>query len=145
MARSILDLMTPDERDRALKKAEKRLSKGESKSVAISPELYIIGEIGFYYGWDAVLAIRRGYTVGYARDERGNFIRKDGKLVEEPEIFTLEEATTLVEAARKVGYSKLIEQAHSQMVASASKFAKNSGQAFENGMRPFAERAKVKE
>lgn len=131
MAKSILDLMSADEKQKALDRAEKRLSKKVS-SGSVSPELFIVGELGYYYGWDAVMAIRRGYTVEY--DSKGSI---------EKVPFTLEEATALIEAAKKVWYSKLIEQSHGNMVAGASKWSKDPGKAFNTGMEAFSERARV--
>lgn len=131
MAKSILDLMSPDEKQKALDKAEKRLSKKVS-SGSVSPELFIVGELGYYYGWDAVMAIRRGYTIEY--DSKGNI---------EKVPFTLEEATALIEAGKKVYYSKLIEQSHASMVAGASKWSKDPAKSFNSGMQPFTEKARV--
>lgn len=129
-SKSLLDLMPEVEAKSALERGERRMERQRSKKgLDISPEIYLVAEFGYYFGWDAVLAIRRGYTVEPVSGEK--------------EVFTLKEAHVLLEAARKVWYSKLVEQSHGNMVASASKFSQNPGQSFNNGVKPFTDRAEV--
>lgn len=111
MAKSLLDLMSPEERDKALSRAAKRSASIKARSVAVSHEMFLVGEMGYYFGWDAILAIRRGYTVTFD---------SAGKPIKEP--FTLEEAEVLVEAAKKVWYSKVIDQVQSASSESAVKY-----------------------
>lgn len=130
MSKSLLDLMPEDERNKALERGQKRMDRQRSrKGLDVSPEIYTVSEFGYYFGWEAMLAIRRGYTLVPGTNEK--------------EIFTLGEALVLLEGARKVWYSKLVEQSHGNMVASAAKFSKNPGQSFNNGVKPFTDRAEV--
>lgn len=130
--KSLLDLMSPESREKALKKAEKRLARRESSSNSVSPELYIIAELGYYYGWDAIMAVRRGYV-----------LYLDEKMEEKKHVFTLQEAIALNEAAKKVWYSKLIEHGHASLVANTSVYSKNPAESFNKGVAPFEDRAKV--
>src|SRR5215217_5582784 len=96
MPKTILDLMSPEDRDKAIERANKRFAATQSKKgISISPSVYAVAEFGYYYGWDAVLAVRRGYTVE--------------PITKIKEVFSLEEMNVLLEGARKVWYSKLVE------------------------------------
>lgn len=59
----------------------------------IPTEFYLMAELGFYYGWEAVRDFRRGFTLSY--DAKG----KQTNLS-----FTFEDAVAFVEAAKKVQY-----------------------------------------
>jgi len=121
--------MPKEEAEKALKNAQKRLERHMSrKGLDVSPEIYLVSEFGYYFGWDAVLAIRRGYTV---EPVTGN-----------KEVFTLDEAQILLEGARKVWYSKLTEQAHAQMVGGSFKVSSSS---FNDAVKPFTDKAEVTE
>lgn len=123
--------MPAEKREQAIKRASARLERQKSKQgLDVSPEIYTVAEFGYYFGWDGVIAIKRGYieTVG-----------SDGKVVKEP--FTLEEAMVLLEGARKVWYSKLIEQTHSGLVANSFK---TSSKSFDNSIKPFTDKAIIK-
>lgn len=131
MSKSLLDLMSPEDKEKAIARGRKRLER--SKGSAISPEMFITAEFGYYFGFEGIMAIKRGYieTMG-----------SDGKVVREP--FTLEEVLALLEAAKKVWYSKVIDTAHGTMVASSAKYSKQPGEAFKGGMKPFIDRADLK-
>ena len=128
MSKNLLDLMSPEDKEKAIARGRKRLDKAKGSS--ISPEMYVIAEFGYYFGFEGILAIKRGYI---------DVVGSDGKVVHEP--FTLDEVLALLEAAKKVWYSKVIDSAHGTMVASASKFAKQPGESFKGGMKPFIDRA----
>lgn len=128
MSKSLLDLMSPEDREKALARGRKRMERAKGSS--ISPEMYVIAEFGYYFGFEGILAIKRGYI---------EYTDSQGKVVKEP--FTLDEVLALLEAAKKVWYSKVIDTAHGSMVASAAKFAKQPGEAFNNGMQPFRDKA----
>lgn len=130
-ARSFLDLMPVEAREKAVAKAKKRLERQASANTPITPEIYVAAEFGYHFGWDAMLAVRRGYTVEPVSGEK--------------EILTLEEVQILLEGAKKVWYSKLIEQGHATLVATNSSNGKNPGQSFNTGIKPFEDRAKVTE
>lgn len=124
VSKSILDLMSKQDREKALAKARRRLA--YQKGRKISPELYMVAEFGYYFGWEALLALRRGYTV---EPVSGN-----------KEIFTLEEAQVLLEGARKVWYSKLLE--HGGMNVATNSF-KSGSKSFDEAVRPYKERAEL--
>lgn len=128
MSKSLLDLMSPEDKEKALARGRKRLERAKGSS--ISPEMYVIAEFGYYFGFEGILAIKRGYI---------EYTDAQGKIIKEP--FTLEEVLALLEAAKKVWYSKVIDTAHGAMVASSSKFAKQPGESFKSGMQPFIDRA----
>jgi hypothetical protein len=126
---SLLDLMTPEDREKAIERGKKRLQKRPGST--ISPELYITAEFGYYFGWEGILAIKRGYI-----EKKG----LDGQITQEP--FTLEEVMALLEAAKKVWYTKIIDQSHGNFVANYSVNTKKPSESFNNGMKPFMDGGK---
>ncbi len=144
MSRSLLDLMPKQEAEKARENAKKRLERQMSrKGLDVSPEMYLVSEFGYYYGWDAVLAIRRGYTIEPVMDSRGNFVTdKEGNIRYHPSTLTLEEAQLMLEGARKVWYSKITEQTHAQMIGNSFKTTSKS---FSQAVKPFTDKAEVKE
>lgn len=122
MSKSILDLMPKADREKVLEKAKRRYA--AQKGRKISPELYMVAEFGYYFGWEALLTLRRGYTVEPVSGDK--------------EVFTLEEAQVLLEGARKVWYSKLLE--HGGMNIASNSF-KASTKSYDEATRPYRERA----
>lgn len=128
MPKSLLDLMPKEEAEKAVERGKRRLERQKTrKGLDVSPEIYLVAEFGYYFGWEAVLAIRRGYTVTPGSNDR--------------EVLTLEEAQILLEGARKVWYSKLVEQTHSTMVGGSFKTTGT----FDSAIKPFADKAEVKD
>ena len=129
MSKSFLDLLTPEEREKAVERGRKRMNRQKSKrGLDVSPEIYLVSEFGYYFGWDAILAIRRGYTIVPGTNEK--------------EVFTLDEAQLILEGARKVWYAKLIEQAHAGIISNSFN---SSSKSFDSATQPFSEKAEVKE
>lgn len=139
-ARNLLDLLPEKDRKLAIERAEKRLAAKNARrdKVSVPPEFHQICEMGYYYGWEALLAMRRGFTsyVDNRYDDEGNVVGV--QVIKEP--LTAVDAEIILEGGRKVWYSKLIEQASGQYVAGASKWSKNPSQAFDNGIKPFKDR-----
>lgn len=126
-SKSLLDLMPDDERKKAIERGKKRLERNKSrKGVDVSPEIYLVSEFGYYFGWEGVLAIKRGY------------IESDGNRVP----FDLDEAIVLLEGARKVWNVKLAEQAQAHMIGGSFKLSKGT---FEEATQPYRERSAVTE
>lgn len=122
MQKNLLDLMTEEERKRVKARAHKRRERGVV-DVEISPEIYMVAEFGYYYGWQAVQAVRNNEI-------------------------SLTEMYALNEAARKVWYNKLVENSRASMVATASAMAgkkQDAVKSFDSGMKPFKERARLEE
>lgn len=122
MIKNLLDLMTEDERKAVRARAQKRRERGII-DVEISPEIYMTAEFGYYFGWQAIQAVRNN-EIGLA------------------------EMYALNEAARKVWYNKLIENSRATMVATSSAMASKKPDAirsFDTGMKPFRDRAKLEE
>jgi hypothetical protein len=135
MPKSLLDLMPKQEREKAIERGKKRLERNKSrKAVDVSPEIFLIAEALYYGDWDMVRAIRRGYTIEEDLDAQGN-------LIYQKHVLTLEEVQVLLEGARKVWYSKLVEQTHSGMVSNSFK---TSSKTFNDAVKSFADRAEVK-
>lgn len=132
MSKSLLELMPKAERDKAVERGRKRMERQRSKKgLDVSPEMYIVAEFGYYFGWEGVMAIRRGYI---------EKVSANGSIIKDP--FTLEEALVLLEGARKVWYSKLTEQAHAGIVSNSFKSSSNS---FESAVKPFTDKTGVTE
>jgi hypothetical protein len=123
MSKNLLDLMPKEARERAIARAEKRLAK---RTGQISPEMYLVAEAGYYFGWEAIVAIKRGYI---------EYTGKDGTAKQS--ILTLEEVSTLVDAARKVWYTKVLDQSLGNMNANISANTKTPMEAYKQTMKPF--------
>lgn len=114
---NLLDLMSAEDRQ-TMKKwaAEKRDSKYKRD---IPPELYLAGQLGHYYGWQAVVDYMRGYMEGVDEDGRHT------KLA-----FSFEQAVALVKAAEKVRYRIILDEGRIYAANSISvydkKFAKSN-------------------
>lgn len=115
---NLLELMKPEDREKAVARFKKRMEGTEKYDNRVPTEMYLLAEFGYYFGWQAV------------KDIKDN-------------LYTLEEVYPLLEGARKVWYSKLVEQARASQISTASVMAKSPNQAFKKGIKPFAEMAKV--
>lgn len=127
MARNLLDLMPKEEADKAIARARRRneINRGSK----ISPEIYSIAEFGYYFGWDAILAVKRGYIEAH-----------DDKMDLKKEVFTLDEMNVLLEGARKVWYSKLVEQGGVNTISGSFK---TQGSSYEGAMKPYTQKAEL--
>lgn len=123
MSKNLLDLMPKEEREKALARAEKRLAK---RTGQISPEMYLVAEAGYYFGWEAIVAIKRGYI---------EYVDKDG--ITKQSLLTLEEVSSLVDAARKVWYTKVLDQSLGNMNATISAHTSTPVKAYKQTMKPF--------
>lgn len=132
MSKNLLDLMPEADRKLALEKAEKRLARRSSKAGSVSTELYIVAQLGYYYGWEAVLAIRRGYTTTHKME--------GGVSVTEREPFYLDEAIALIEAADKVWYTKQVDIAHTGMIGNTFT---TQAKTFSEAVQPFTDKAET--
>jgi len=103
----------PDLTEEDLKKIE-RLKGTDTASKDVSPELYFLAEFGAYFGWDAIFAIEAG-------------------------IIPISKAIDLLEAAQKVRYSHLYDQ------ALAMYYATKDAATFNKGMKVFVNKSKVVE
>lgn len=72
-------------------------------------ELYIKAQLGYFYGWQAIVAFARGYEIGL--DDNGKYVRLP---------YTLEDAVADVKAAEKVHYRYAMENADFNAISSAS-------------------------
>lgn len=120
---NLLDMMKPEDKKRALERFKRRMEKGEDHSDnRISNEMYLLSEVGYYFGWQAI------------QDVRMNRI-------------TLEELYPILEGARKIWYVKLVEEANTTRVAAESTnvFAKKDvkNKVYKDGMKPYVERAEA--
>ncbi len=115
---NVLDLMKPEEKEKLIKRYKARVARNDDYENRISNEIFLISEFGYYYGWEAVQAVRNNeisFTQMYA----------------------------LLEGARKVWYSKLVETAKVQATAVATPLSKNPNQTFQRGMKPFIKASKI--
>jgi len=116
---NVLDLMTKKDRDAMMARYKRRMEKRDNgEDNRISSEIYIVAEFGYYFGWLGIAAIRNNEI-------------------------TIEEVFGLLEGARKVWYSKLVDQARAQQVSTASVLAKSPNTAFKRGIKPFVKRSEV--
>ena len=132
---NLLDLMSEEDRELSRKAFKQRMAGDTSyrRGNKISPEVYLIAELGYYFGWGAIETVKRGYVEVF--DEKTGEKRQ--------QLFTLEEACALVEAARKVWYSKVVDNARGTLVATGSAMSKHPSTNFNKGMRPFVKESKL--
>lgn len=131
---NLLDLMSEEDRQKSKEAFKKRMAGDTSfrKSQKISPEAFLIAELGYYYGWGAIETVKRGYVE--------TFDENTGK--RHKQLFTMEEACVLVEAARKVWYSKLLDQSRGTLVATGSALSKSPSKSFQRGMDKYIREVK---
>ena len=65
MNKSLLDLMSPEDKQKAIAKGKKRMERSKTQTLDVSPEMFVIAELGYYFGWEAVVAIKRGFITTY--------------------------------------------------------------------------------
>lgn len=141
---SFLDKMPAEKRKLYEERADKRLKKQEAqKGLDVPPEFYNASLLGYHYGWDAVMAYRRGYTIVPKTDED---LAEDKRLGKKPEwtskykreMFTTTEAFLFMEGAEKIWYKKLSEQAHAGVIGNSFTI-KGS---YDEALKPIEDRAK---
>lgn len=133
---SFLDRMPADQRRKYEERAEKRLDKQKSqKGLDVPPEFYNAALLGYHYGWEALMAYRRGYTVVPKTDEDD---RTEGDSEYKREMFTSVEASILIEAAEKIWYKKLTEKTHSSVIGNS--FTTNG--TYQQALKPMEDMAK---
>ena len=124
---NLLEQMSPEERDKMKDAFKKRMAgDGTYKREKIPPQIYLLAEAGVYFGWQAIVDARRGYTE--ATDDNGNIVKIP---------LTMEEFNGLVMAGKKFRYSDYINQARGTQTAVGSVLSKNAKTSFEKGIRPF--------
>ena len=124
---NLLEQMSPEERDKMKDAFKKRMAgDGTYKREKIPPQIYLLAEAGVYFGWQAIVDARRGYTE--ATDDDGNIVKIP---------LTMEEFNGLVMAGKKFRYSDYINQARGTQTAVGSALSKNAKTSFEKGIRPF--------
>lgn len=107
---SILDLMPKEDAQKALEKAKRRAMRAEG---TVPYPIYALAEFGYYYGWQAIQDVRMN-------------------------IISMDEMNVLLEGARKVWYSKLVETGGLQVVSNSFRSGSKS---YEEAMRPYKEKA----
>lgn len=114
---NLLDLMT--EEDRVLVKKWAIERKNPKYKQDIPMPLYICAQLGYYYGWDAVMDYRRGYSIGYEpiKDKEGN---STNQLQMVRYAFELEDAVGLIKAAEKVHYRLALDNGRIDAATSVS-------------------------
>lgn len=120
-ANNLLDMMTPEEQKKMLDRFKERTGqKEDSEGVKVNPQIYLVAEFGYYYGWQGIKAVRENDI-------------------------TFDEMFALLEGARKVWYKKITEQNHIITTAIASALAKKGeGQKiYREGMSKIIQRGKI--
>jgi hypothetical protein len=127
---NLLDLMTPKEQEKMKAAFRKRMAgDGTYKKDKIPPLIYLLAEAGVYFGWQAIVDAKRGYTE--AKDDEGNLVKIP---------LTMEEFNGLVMAGRKFRYSDYINQARVTRAGVSSSLCDSKSkakQAFESGVESF--------
>lgn len=132
---NLLDLMTEEERSSVKKAYAERMTGNVNyrKSLKVPPEIFLLSELGYFFGWGAIQDAKRGYVE--------DFDEITGKRRKIP--LTMEEINILVEGARKVWYGKAIDTSRATQTAVGSVMSKHPDATFKKGIKPFQERAKI--
>lgn len=112
---NLLDLMTDEDKAWVKQRTVERSQPKYKQDIPMP--LFLCAQLGYYYGWEAVVDFRLGYHVGY--DAKGQIKRY---------AFGLEDAVGLIEAARKVHYRLKMDEgrihAANNLSTNDKKFAK---------------------
>lgn len=96
-----------NDEDKAKVRSWSRNAQSSRHERDIPPELFIGAKLGFYYGWQALIAFKLGYITT---------IDDEGKPLKIP--YTFDDAVADVRSAEKVNYRNLIDSG--DIVASAN-------------------------
>ena len=125
---NLLDLMTPEDRE-GVEVAYKTRMSGDNtfRKGKVSRVAYLLAELGMLYGWEAIVAAKRGYIE--------TFDEHTGKKQKMP--LSMEELSALVDAGQKVKHSDYVNYARIVCVGTGSAFSKNPNETLRDGMKPF--------
>lgn len=98
----------------------------KSDEAVVSPLLLQIAKFGYYYGWEAIEAVKRGY------------VQKGNKQIN----LELDEVTVLVEAAEKNYAQHIIDIGKAVRAGVVSSMSKHPKKDFEAALESFIKRAK---
>ena len=125
---NLLDLMTPEDREAVEVVFKKRMSGDNTfRKGKVSRVAYLLAELGMLYGWEAIVAAKRGYIE--------TFDEHTGKKQKMP--LSMEELSALVDAGQKVKHSDYVNYARIVCVGTGSAFSKNPNETLRDGMKPF--------
>lgn len=116
---NLLEMMSAEERQTMKKWAEERQNPKYKQD--IPTPLYICAQLGYYYGWGAVVDYRRGYSV--VLDENGEYKAQE---------FGPELAIGLIKAAEKLHYRLGLDQSRLNSAAITSSHDQKYAQAAAN-------------
>ena len=134
---NLLDKMPKEKAELHLKRYEQRRKAKEAQEHEVPYSWFVTAQLGYYLGWEAVMAIRNGYTI--TKD-----VDRAGKVIHVKNVFTLEEAMMLIDACRKVWSSQVVDNAYSTLAGSGSKYSDNPGEALMKAMDSYIKNAEVK-
>lgn len=103
----LFSTLSPEDQAKTKAWVKKRIESKYERDIPTG--LYIAAELGYYYGWQAVVDYRRGYHEG---------ISPEGKPIRHP--FTMSEAVGFIEAAKKVHYRQMIDMNKANAAAHVS-------------------------
>lgn len=130
---NLLDLMTDEDKAWVKQRTIERTTPKYKQDIPMP--LFLCAQLGYYYGWDAVVDFRRGYHTGY--DAKGQITRY---------AFSLEDAVSLVEAARKVHYTIKLDEGRIHAATNVSshdkKYAKSNADYVNNIAKRLSGQAK---
>lgn len=122
---NLLDLMTDEDRKAVDDIRQKKINSNLPKVSVVSLQ---IAKLGYYYGWSAIEAVKRGYVHS-----------DSGKIA-----LTMEEVMMLVEAGEKIHAQHTVDLARATRAGTASALSdKHPKQVFEKGVESFIKRAKI--
>ena len=126
---NLYDLLSEEDKQKVDGWAKARMN--PTHETDIPPYVYVLAEAGHYWGWQAIEAIKRGYT------ER---VGADGNVERIP--LTLEEVIALERAEKKIRYREIIDNGDVQLRANLSAKSDNPGKTFDLNMKGYKEAAR---
>ena len=108
-----------NDEDKAKVRSWSRNAQSSRHERDIPPELFIGAKLGFYYGWQALIAFKLGYITT---------IDDEGKPLKIP--YTFDDAVADVRSAEKVNYRNLIDSG--DIIASANVSSRDKNWAKKN-------------
>lgn len=128
---NLLDLMSEQDRKAVEESFKKRMTGDNTfRKDKVSRIAYLLAELGMLYGWEAIVAAKRGYIE--------TFDEHTGKRQKIP--LSMTEVSALVDAGYKVKHSDYVNYARIVCVGTGSAFSKNPKEALAKGMKPFMDK-----
>lgn len=121
---NLKDMLSPEEKARVERRYAERTNRSKGDNTKIAPEVWIIAKLGVYFGWDAIVSVKRGFIESYTESS-------DQEMERVLIPFTLEEALMLIDAADTVQNQITARQQSAQYYATSAAMSSSAFDAFQ--------------